>query len=68
MSMVPKSNLLSSSRPRRPRAGGGPLTPLLLQFGNNLPHPLAIFVHFVYPFHGSPIPSPARKEAPHANR
>ena len=48
MSMVPKSNLLSSSRPRRPRAGGGPLTPYLLQIGNNSPYPLAIFVHFVY--------------------
>mgnify|MGYP000069735616 CR=1 FL=1 len=39
---------MTQVRPRRTRAGGGPLTPYLLQIGNNSPYAIAIFVHFVY--------------------
>ena len=48
---------MTQVRPRRTRAGGGPLTPYLLQIGNNSPYPLAIFVHFVYPMGRGTHPS-----------
>ena len=40
--------------PGAPAPGAALLLPHLLQIGNILPYPLAIFVHFVYPFSGSP--------------
>ena len=40
--------------PGAPAPGAALLLPHLLQIGNILPYPLAIFVHFVYSFRGSP--------------